>query len=191
MRASNKRLNRELNTRGLNMRYANLITEDLVNGEGVCVSLFMQGCHFHCPGCHNPETWDFNGGKEIDVDDLLANIVEAISKNKIIRNFSILGGEPLAPENIKDTMTIIYAIRLTFPEIKIFLWTGYEANELPNSKTAQIIYDCVDEMIVGRFKMEERDITLPLRGSRNQEVLTKKKIFDIINIENEKEKNNG
>jgi len=173
------------------MRYANLITEDLINGEGVCVSLFMQGCHFHCPGCHNPETWDFNGGKEIDIDNLLANIVEAISKNKIIRNFSVLGGEPLAPENIKDTMTIIYAIRLTFPEIKIFLWTGYEANELPKGKTAQIIYDCVDTMIVGRFKMEERDITLPLRGSRNQEVLTKEKIFDIINIENEKEKNNG
>ena len=112
------------------MRYANLITEDCVNGEGVCVSLFMQGCHFHCPECHNPETWDFNGGKEVSIDDLIAAIVTAISKNKIQRNFSILGGEPLAPENIHNTATIVQAVRLVYPNIKIFIWTGYEPEEL-------------------------------------------------------------
>jgi len=171
------------------MRYANLITEDLVNGEGICVSLFMQGCHFHCPGCHNPETWDFNGGREIDIDTLLANIIEALGRNKIERNFSILGGEPLAPENIGYTMTIIYAVRLTYPDIKIFLWTGYEADELPKDKVAQRIYSCVDKMIIGRFILAERDTTLALMGSRNQQVLTKEKIFDIINIENKKGEN--
>lgn len=168
------------------MRYANLITEDLANGEGICVSLFVQGCHFHCPGCHNPETWDFEGGKEAPIDDVIATVLEAISKNHITRNFSVLGGEPLAPENRKDVMTVIMAVRAIYPDIKILLWTGYEKDELPADTYAIQIYENIDAAIVGRFHLQERDITLPLRGSANQEILTKEKIFDIINIENEK-----
>lgn len=153
------------------MRYANLITEDCVNGEGVCVSLFMQGCHFHCPGCHNPETWDFNGGREVDIDDLIAAIVTAISRNKIQRNFSILGGEPLAPENIHNTAIIIQAVRLVYPDIKIFVWTGYELEELPENNDMQKIKENINKLITGRFKIEERDVSLPLRGSRNQQII--------------------
>ena len=153
------------------MRYANLITEDCVNGEGVCVSLFMQGCHFHCPGCHNPETWDFNGGREVDIDDLIAAIVTAISRNKIQRNFSILGGEPLAPENIHNTAIIIQAVRLVYPDIKIFVWTGYELDELPENNDMQKIKENINKLITGRFKIEERDVSLPLRGSRNQQII--------------------
>ena len=153
------------------MRYANLITEDCVNGEGICVSLFMQGCHFHCPGCHNPETWDFNGGKEVDIDDLIAAIVTAISRNKIQRNFSVLGGEPLAPENIHNTAIIIQAVRLVYPYIKIFVWTGYEPEELPENNDMQKIKENINKLITGRFKIEERDVSLPLRGSRNQQII--------------------
>lgn len=153
------------------MRYANLITEDCVNGEGICVSLFMQGCHFHCPGCHNPETWDFNGGREVDIDDLIAAIVTAISRNKIQRNFSVLGGEPLAPENIHNTAIIIQAVRLVYPDIKIFVWTGYEPEELPDNNDMQKIKENINKLITGRFKIEERDVSLPLRGSRNQQII--------------------
>ena len=173
------------------MRYANLITEDLINGEGICVSLFMQGCPFHCEGCHNPETWDFNGGKEIPVADLIANILEALHKNGVQRNFSVLGGEPLAPQNRGWLLWILTSIRMLNPDIQIIVWTGYEKNELPHDNDSIEIYKLIDKLVVGRFKLAERDVTLPLRGSRNQEVLTKEKIFDIINIENEKEKNNG
>ena len=153
------------------MRYANLITEDCVNGEGICVSLFMQGCHFHCLGCHNPETWDFNGGKEVSIDDLIAAIVTAISRNKIQRNFSILGGEPLAPENIHNTAIIVQAVRLIYPKIQICVWTGYEPEELPNNDDMITIKLHINKLITGRFKIEERDVSLPLRGSRNQQII--------------------
>ena len=70
------------------IRYAALKENDIVNGEDVCVSLWTQGCPFHCPGCHNPETWDFNGGIEEDFHILLDKIIKAINKNEVIRNFS-------------------------------------------------------------------------------------------------------
>ena len=77
-----------------NVKYANLIKNDVVNGEGICVSLWTQGCPFRCPGCHNPETWSFEDGIDVP-NDLKGQIVKAISDNGITRNFSVLGGEPL------------------------------------------------------------------------------------------------
>ena len=72
-------------------RYAGLMTNDFANGIGTCVSFFTQGCERKCPGCHNPETWDFNGGLEVPTD-IKGQIIKAISANGIIRNFSVLGG---------------------------------------------------------------------------------------------------
>ena len=77
------------------IRVAGINGNDFINGEGVSVSLFLQGCPFHCQGCHNPETWDPNGGNVWDWDDLINHIIELISANGIQRNLSILGGEPL------------------------------------------------------------------------------------------------
>jgi len=82
------------------LRYAGLIKNDFADGQGVCVSLYMQGCPLHCPGCHNPQTWNPQGGIEVDINKLVREIRDAISANGIERNFSILGGEPLAPYNI-------------------------------------------------------------------------------------------
>lgn len=152
------------------MRYAKLITEDLVNGEGVCVSLFMQGCPHHCPGCFNPETWNFNGGQEIGIDVLIINIIEAIGRNGIQRNFSILGGEPLCPQNIPNTMTIIDAIRAAYPDIKIFVWTGYEKEQIDVMGESEQLYASINKLITGPFIMAERDITNHWAGSRNQQI---------------------
>lgn len=80
------------------MRYAGIIKNDTAAGEGVCVSFYTQGCPFRCDHCHNPQTWDFNGGKEF-TQDTITEIIQAIKANGIIRNFCILGGEPLCPEN--------------------------------------------------------------------------------------------
>ena len=97
------------------MRYAALKKNDIVNGESVVVSLFMQGCPHHCHGCFNPETWDPQGGKEVDINKLIAEIEDAISANGVIRNFSILGGEPFAPYNLHYTYYIVSRIREKYP----------------------------------------------------------------------------
>ena len=103
------------------MRVAGLTKNDTTNGEGICVSLWVQGCPHHCKGCHNPESWDFNGGEYKNNDILLEEIYEAISANGIQRNFSILGGEPLSPQNINDTYYILWEVKQRYPSIKTFV----------------------------------------------------------------------
>ena len=101
------------------MKYAGLIKNDIVNGEGVCVSFWAQGCPFKCKGCHNPQTWDFDGGEDLP-HDIKGQIVKAISDNNITRNFSILGGEPLCPQNISLVRDILLAVKTAYPHIKVF-----------------------------------------------------------------------
>ncbi len=153
-------------------RYAGLITNDFANGTGVCVSFWTQGCPHRCPGCHNPETWDFDGGKELPTD-IKGQIIKAICANGIIRNFSILGGEPLCPQNLEEVDNIITSVRTAFPHIKIFIWTGYTLEELQKIKNFHIIniLSQIDVLIDGLYKEDEKDITLELRGSKNQRIL--------------------
>ena len=156
-------------------RYAKLMKNDIVDGEGICVSLWTQGCPHRCAGCHNPETWDFNGGEEIP-NDIKNEIITAISANGIMRNFSVLGGEPLCKENRAFVRQIVQSVRVCYPAIKIFLWTGYLYEDLleKNDLDIDLILECVDTLIDGPYMQEERDITLPLCGSRNQRVLNLK-----------------
>lgn len=150
------------------IRYAGLNYNDMVNGEGVCVSLFTQGCPFHCPGCHNPETWDFAGGKEIEEQKLIDNILSAISANGIIRNFSLLGGEPLCEQNYALSQKIITIVRENYANIKIFCWTGYELSSLQANSKFDFLFEYADVIIAGPYIAQMRDITLPLCGSSNQ-----------------------
>jgi anaerobic ribonucleoside-triphosphate reductase activating protein len=167
------------------MRIAGIIKNDVVNGIGVCTSLFTQGCPHHCKDCFNSETWDFNGGYEIDINSLKETIIKAISNNGIQRNFSILGGEPLCPENRKLVKEIISAVREFYPDIKIFIWTGYELSELQkkDDKDLKYILSNIDYLIDGRFILEERDFSLWLRGSRNQNVYKLTKDKNYVKIE--------
>lgn len=153
-------------------RYAGLITNDFANGTGTCVSFWTQGCPHHCPSCQNPETWDFQGGKEVPTD-IRGQIIEAICANGITRNFSVLGGEPLCDENLDEVDKIITGVRTAYPQIKIFVWTGYILEELKEKKNDKInhILSQIDVLIDGPFIQAERDITLELRGSRNQRIL--------------------
>ena len=154
------------------MKYAGLMENDFADGNGVCVSLWTQGCPHHCPGCHNPETWDFNGGYDVP-DDLRGKIVKAISANGITRNFSILGGEPLCKENLDFVLNIISAVRTAYPHIKIYIWTGYTLEELVEAGDKRIIniLSQANYLIDGRYDQNLRDTTLPLRGSSNQEII--------------------
>lgn len=155
------------------MRYAGLVENDVVNGEGVSVSLFMQGCPHHCLGCHNPESWSFTQGIEISYEDLEQKVINAISANGIQRNFSVLGGEPLCPENITNTKKIMETIKAIYPTIKIYVWSGYTLKELKEMYDIKDILKNVDVLIEGRFELDKRDITLKLRGSSNQRILYK------------------
>lgn len=154
------------------MRYAAIQENDFINGEGVCVSFWTQGCPHRCPGCHNPETWNFEGGQPLP-NDYRGHIIKAISANGITRNFSVLGGEPLCPENLALTHEVISAVRSAYPHIKIFLWTGYYLKDLEINTTLEDILAKVDIIIEGPFILQERDTTLKFCGSRNQNILTK------------------
>jgi len=157
-------------------RYNAILTNDVVNGEGVCVSFFIQGCPHHCKGCFNPETWDFEGGKPY-TEGVKKEIIKAIKSNGIRRNFSILGGEPLAGKNIEMTKDIVKTVRNTYPDIKIFLWTGYNFEDSSHDMDFFEIIQYVDVVIDGKFIEELKDLNLRLRGSSNQRVWIKENGF--------------
>lgn len=159
------------------MRYAGIKENDIVDGEGVCVSFWTQGCPHRCEGCHNPETWSFDGGYEENDIQLLNKIIALINKNNVNRNLSILGGEPLCQENRKFVGKLINAARQNFPNIKIYLWTGYIISEdfVNSDEDLQYIYNNVDVIIDGPYIKDLRDIRLKLRGSSNQRILDKNK----------------
>ena len=162
------------------MKYSGLIRNDLAAAPGVSVTFFTQGCPHRCKGCHNPETWDFDGGKEF-TPKVLNEIYEALGANGIDRNFCVMGGEPLCDENLLLTCMVLQNVKLRFPQIKIYLWTGYYYEQLlkKTDPKIKIILDMVDVLIDGPYEENNRDITLKMRGSSNQ---------NIINL---KEKRNG
>ena len=158
------------------MKYAGIIKNDIANGPGINVSFWVQGCPIHCAECQNPDTWDFDGGKEFS-PEALDSLLEALTANGVKRNLSILGGEPLCDENLFLTELVIREVKKVYPEVKIYLWTGYLYNDLiDKTKTnnhLNYILSQLDKLVDGPFKIEERDIMLYMRGSRNQ------KIFDL------------
>lgn len=107
--------------------------------------------------------------------DIRGQIIKAICANGITRNFSILGGEPLCPQNLEEVDQIVAAVRIAYPHIKIYIWTGYTLEELQKQNNPYIIniLSKIDVLIDGRYIQELRDITLNLRGSSNQRVLKK------------------
>lgn len=160
------------------MKYAGIIENDIANGPGIRVSFWVQGCPHKCHNCQNPETWDFNGGKEFTAETL-QEIKEALTANGIERNLSILGGEPLCQENLFLTMLVIKEVKEQFPNINIYLWTGYTIEELKGRSNSHLKYilNNIDILIDGLYLEDKRDITLPLRGSSNQNIIDMKK-FD-------------
>ena len=154
------------------MQYAGLIKNDFSAAPGVSVSFYTQGCPHRCPGCHNPETWDFKGGKEFTAN-VLEEIVEALQANGIKRSFCILGGEPLCPENEFLTCMVVRHVKEKLPDTEIYVWTGYTYDQLRANANPHLqnVLQLIDYVIDGPYIEAERDITLPMRGSRNQRVI--------------------
>lgn len=201
------------------MRYTSIRSLDVSNGENIGVSLFTQGCDRkpHCKNCFNPETWDFNGGKEW-TEETKNKFLELIDR-PYIKRVSILGGEPLAEQNLDGVLDLIQTIRekypipqndnrenpyklrvsendnsdeirISFPEKTIWLYTGFEWDQIMDIKVIQPIFSCkdlenkiqnvlkrqeiikqCDVLVDGEYIDEERDVTLKWRGSSNQHVI--------------------
>ena len=160
---------------GDSMRYSGLIRNDLAAAPGVSVSFFTQGCPHRCKGCHNPETWDFKGGKEF-TPQVLEEIYETLCANGIERNFCIMGGEPLCEENLFLTFMVLTEVKNRFPNTKVYLWTGYYYDDLKkrNDSKINLILEKVDVLIDGPYEESLRDITLKMRGSSNQSIINLK-----------------
>lgn len=170
------------------MRYASIRSLDISNGEGVGVSLFVQGCPFHCKNCFNSDTWDFNGGKEWteEVKDKFMKLID----RPYIKRVSLLGGECLADQNLDEVLELVKEIRISFPEKTIWLYTGFEWNQIMNIKVMQPIFSCedlenkiqnvlkrqeiikqCDVLVDGEYIDEQKDLSLKFRGSSNQRVI--------------------
>lgn len=154
------------------MKYSGLLLNDVTAAPGLCVSFFTQGCPHHCPGCHNPGTWDFNGGKEF-TNDTLQKILEGLTAQGITRNLCIMGGEPLCEENAFLVNLILQEVKNKLPEIKIYIWSGYTYEELLRSSNphVKLCLELADVLIDGPYIEAERDLTLEMRGSRNQRII--------------------
>ena len=154
------------------MRYAGIIYNDVLAAPGISLSFFTQGCPHRCEGCHNPETWEFNGGKEF-TQKTLSSILNGLTANGVERNLAIMGGEPLCPENLFLVNLVINTVKEALPKTKIYIWTGYLYEDLQSNpdKNLQHILSNTDVLIDGPFIKKERDITLFMRGSKNQRIL--------------------
>lgn len=165
------------------MRYAGIIKNDIAAAPGVCVTFFTQGCPHRCKGCHNPETWDFDGGKEFS-SEVIDELIKALKANGVKRKFCVMGGEPLCEENLELTNMVISQIKEWLPRTEVYVWTGYIYEDLLNKNNPLIenILRQTNVLIDGPYIQRERDITCEMRGSRNQRIiqLTKTKKNDII-----------
>lgn len=157
------------------MNYANIKKYDIANGPGVRVSLFVSGCTHHCPGCFNPETWDFNFGEPFD-SDVINEILEALEPSYIC-GFSLLGGEPFEYKNQTGLLPLLKEIRNRFPNKDIWCYTGYNfetdiledmAKKWPETNE---MLSYIDILVDGEFVEAKKDLALRFRGSSNQRII--------------------
>ncbi len=151
------------------MRYNLIRKMDISNGPGVRVSIFMQGCSFHCKNCFNQETWDFEGGREF-TDDTINKVLELCNKPEV-KGLSILGGEPMHPTNIEGTTKLAKAFKEKYPEKNIWAWTGFKYEDIKDKE----VFNYIDVLVDGQYKDELHDPTLKWKGSSNQRVIDIKK----------------
>jgi anaerobic ribonucleoside-triphosphate reductase activating protein len=161
------------------MRYHKIRKMDISNGPGVRVSIFMQGCEFHCENCFNKETWDFDGGNEF-TEKTIEEVLELCSKD-FITGLSILGGEPLHPNNVDVVCDIIIEFKKRFKDSKtIWIYSGYtceelakrlDENTLDSYSSLMNILMLADVLVEGRFVEELKDLNLIFRGSSNQRLI--------------------
>ena len=158
------------------MRYNKIRKMDISNGPGVRVSIFMQGCSFHCKGCFNEETWDFTFGHEY-TNDVENKVLESV-KPSYISGLTVLGGEPMEPENQKVLISLYRKVREKVPHATIWIYSGYTWEELTDNENRRChcevtdeILSLIDVLVDGEFIESQKDISLHFRGSANQRLI--------------------
>lgn len=176
---------------GGHMNYSEIKDCDIANGTGARVSLFVSGCRHHCKGCFNESTWDFDSGKRFtkDTEDMVLRLLD----RDYIAGLSVLGGEPLEPENQDRLLRLLERVSDAFPDKDVWMWTGFtfealmdaceaaERGRKGNRAATRILWDLlwhVDVLVDGPYIDDQRDITLRFRGSLNQRILDMGKSLD-------------
>ena len=149
------------------IRIAGVVRESIVDGPGLRFTVFCQGCPHHCEGCHNMATHDFSGGYDCEI----SRILEAIDENPLLDGVTFSGGEPMCqPEAFYNL-----AVQVKERGLNIVTYTGFTYEELITMGESNIgvkkLMDLTDILVDGRFVLEERDLTLPFRGSTNQRLI--------------------
>lgn len=152
------------------MQYNKIRKMDISNGPGVRVTIFFQGCMFHCKNCFNPETWPFSGGKEF-TDETIEHILELCAPDHI-EGLSMLGGEPMHPKNIEGSTKLAKAFKERYPNKSLWSWSGFTFEDYVSK---QDIINYLDVLVDGQYVDELHDPTLRWRGSSNQRVIDVKK----------------
>lgn len=156
------------------MNIGQIITEDIANGPGLRVSVFVSGCRNHCPGCFQPETWDFNYG--VKYTDEIENMIIAKLKEGFYSGITILGGEPLDPKNQKTVLQLIKRVNRECTEKTIWVYTGYSYEEFLEGGRGYTEYideilDRIHVLVDGRFMKDLKRLDLKFRGSSNQRII--------------------
>lgn len=159
-------------------RYNTIRYMDVSNGPGMRVSIFFQGCHFHCKGCFNEETWNFKEGKEFTNKEV--ELILDLANKDYIKGLSILGGEPLHPNNLEGTLSLVKAFKEKYPNKTIWLWTGYTHENL-DDKQKEVVSN-LDVLIDGPFRLDLSDFDLMYKGSSNQRVIDIKKTLRVNKV---------
>lgn len=147
------------------MNYHNILHDDMRNGEGLRVVLFVAGCNHHCKGCHNPETWDVNSGIKFDIDAFFEIMNEL--KKDCISGLTLSGGDPLHPANRNAVTDLCKIVKSEYPNKSIWCYTGYLYEQVKDLPVMQYI----DVLVDGEFKKELADVNYCWAGSTNQRVI--------------------
>ncbi len=163
------------------MHYGNIKKQDIANGEGVRVTLFVSGCTNHCKNCFQPQTWDFEYGT-LFTKDTEKEILEAL-KPSYIKGLTLLGGEPFEPSNQRTLVQLLKKVKETYPDKDIWSFTGFILDQdlleggRKHIEVTDELLSYIDVLVDGPFIEEQKNISLAFRGSENQRVIDLKKSF--------------
>ena len=169
------------------MNYHNITKDDMLNGPGLRVVLWVAGCEHHCKNCHNQSTWDYNAGK-LFTEDTMQELLFELTK-PYITHITISGGHPLDPHNLPEVYKIVKRVKSEFPNKDIWLYTGYtwgqiieidksyEDHEVNSPSPLDVVKFC-DVLVDGAYVDELRDVSLPYRGSSNQRIIDVQKSLE-------------
>ena len=164
------------------MNYGAVKKLDIANGPGLRVSLFVSGCTHHCPGCFNPETWNFDYGRPF-TQETEAELLSMLDSS-YVDGLSLLGGEPFEPANQEGLLPLLRKVKSSYPEKTIWCYTGYTLEQdLLNPSRARCQYtdemlSLIDVLVDGEFVEAKKNIRLKFRGSENQRVIDLKKSLE-------------